>query len=160
LTKLSLFAALALVAAAAPPVLAKDHDVRADDGRASSDRSPDDRTQDDRSQGDDAGGSARLKAAFGNTIQSTYPDGRQAELWLNPDGSYTAEGRRHDRSSGHWKLSGEKICLKQSHPFAFGMSYCTPIAHVRIGSSWTGKAVTGEAIRIRLVRGRVDPAEG
>ena len=26
--------------------------------------------------------------AFGSTIVSTYPDGRQAELWLKRDGTY------------------------------------------------------------------------
>ena len=46
-----------------------------------------------------AGDMAKVKIAFGNTIVSTYPDGRQAQLWLHPDGSYTAEGRRLDRSS-------------------------------------------------------------
>ncbi len=29
-----------------------------------------------------------------------------------------------------------------------------------VGTSWTGKAVTGESIRIQLVRGKVDPAQG
>ena len=28
-----------------------------------------------------------LAPAFAGTIVSTYPDGRQAKLWLNPDGS-------------------------------------------------------------------------
>jgi len=64
----------------------------------------------------------RLEKAFGSTIVSTYPDGRQAELWLQRDGSYTAEGRRHDRSSGTWQIkadkSATKLCLKQRRPFA------------------------------------------
>lgn len=101
---------------------------------------------------------AGLQAAFGNTIVSTYPDGRTAELWLHPDGTYSAEGRKHDRSSGHWKINGEKVCLKQSHPFAFPFTYCTPIMQGGVGVSWTGKAVTGEPIRIKLVRGAVDGA--
>ncbi len=29
-----------------------------------------------------------------------------------------------------------------------------------MGTSWTGKAVTGEDIRIKLVRGKEDPAQG
>jgi hypothetical protein len=99
-----------------------------------------------------------LSAAFGNTIVSTYPDGRTAELWLQSDGSYNAEGRRHDRSKGHWTIRNDQLCLKQSHPFAFGYVYCTALKEVRVGSSWTGKAVTGEPIHITLVRGRKDPA--
>ena len=52
-----------------------------------------------------------LEKSFGNTIVSTYPDGRQAELWLQRGGTYAAEGRRHDRSSGHWKVKDGKLCL-------------------------------------------------
>ena len=101
-----------------------------------------------------------LHDTFGNTIVSTYPDGRKAELWLHPDGSYDAEGRKHDRSAGHWKIKGEKLCLKQSHPFSFPFSYCTPLVQGGVGAKWTAKAVTGEAIDIQLVRGVVDPARG
>ena len=100
-----------------------------------------------------------LHETFGNTIVSTYPDGRKAELWLHPDGSYDAEGRKHDRSQGHWKINGEKLCLKQSHPMSFPFTYCTALTKGAVGTSWTGKAVTGEAIQIQLVRGIVDPAK-
>jgi hypothetical protein len=100
-----------------------------------------------------------LSLAFGNTILSTYPDGRTAELWLSPDGSYTAEGRQHDRSRGSWSIKDDRLCLKQAHPFAFGYVYCTPLRSAQIGSSWSGTAVTGEPILIRLVRGRIDPAD-
>ena len=101
-----------------------------------------------------------VEAAFGNTIISTYPDGRTAELWLQAGGDYTAEGRRHDRSSGHWKLKGERLCLKQSHPIPVPFTFCTSLADARMGASWSGKAVSGESIRIKLVRGKVDPAAG
>lgn len=100
-----------------------------------------------------AGDSSKVSMAFGNTIVSTYPDGRQAQLWLHPDGSYSAEGRRLDRSSGHWKIKGDKVCLKQSKPHAFPFSYCAAVPPGGIGVSWRGKAVTGEAIRIKLVKG-------
>lgn len=94
---------------------------------------------------------ASLEPAFSGTIVSTYPDGRQGKLWLNADGSYTAEGRRHKPSSGKWTLKGERICLKQSKPptvpFA---SYCTQVPS---GTSWSAKAVTGEPIKVKLVLG-------
>jgi hypothetical protein len=92
-----------------------------------------------------------IQKAFGNTIVSTYPDGRTAELWLKPSGDYTAMGRRKDRSSGHWRVSGDKLCLRQSHPLAVPFSYCTAIPS---GESWSAKAVTGEPIQVRLVSGR------
>ena len=97
---------------------------------------------------------ADLKPAFSNTIVSTYPDGRKAKLWLNSDGSYRAQGRRGKPSSGKWTLKGEKLCLKQQKPSAGPFSYCTPIKRGGVGTSWTGKAVTGERIRIQLVAGR------
>jgi hypothetical protein len=107
---------------------------------------------------------SRLEMAFGSTIVSTYPDGRQAELWLKRDGSYDMEGRRHDRSSGTWQIKdddkhGKKLCFKQHHPFPVPFSYCTP-APEAIDKPWTAKAVTGEPISVRLVHGIVDPAKG
>jgi len=98
--------------------------------------------------------SNKLDEAFAGTVISTYSDGRKAKLWLNRDGSYTAEGRRHDRSSGHWKIKGEQICLRQSHPPTLPFSYCTAIPSGRNGASWPAKSVFGDPITVRLVPGR------
>ena len=95
-----------------------------------------------------------LSGAFGNTIVSTYPDGRIARLWLHENGSYDAKGRRGDPSSGRWSLKGSKICLKQLKPFSAPFSFCTPYGAAKVGASWKGKAVTGEPITIRLVKGQ------
>ncbi len=95
-----------------------------------------------------------LTHAFGNTIVSTYPDGRTAQLWLQPSGAYTAAGRRGDRSSGHWSLKDGKLCLKQSRPIPGPFSYCTAIPSGGVNSRWTAKAVTGEVIQVRLAAGR------
>ena len=97
---------------------------------------------------------AALEPAFSNTIVSTYPDGRKAKLWLNRDGTYRAQGRRGRPSSGRWSVKGQQICLKQTRPFPAPFSYCTPVRRGGVGTSWTGKAVTGERIRIQLVAGR------
>jgi hypothetical protein len=105
-------------------------------------------------------GPVLLEAAFGNTIVSTYPDGRTARLWLEPNGAYSAEGRDHDRSNGHWRVKDGKLCLKQAHPFAFGFVYCTLLSQFSSGSNWVTRAVTGEMIQIKLQRGRPDPGEG
>lgn len=95
-----------------------------------------------------------VKAAFGNTIVSTYPDGRTARLWINADGTYRGEGRRKKPSSGTWSVKGEKICLKQKKPYPAPITYCTKVRSGGVGTSWAGKAVTGEKIRITLVAGR------
>ncbi len=95
-----------------------------------------------------------LAAAFKNTVVSTYPDGRKAELWLNSDGTYTAEGRRHGKSQGKWTLKGDQICLKQSKPPTVPFSYCSAIPNGGVGATWKAKAVTGEAITVKVVKGR------
>ena len=97
---------------------------------------------------------ALLEPAFSNTIVSTYPDGRTAKLWLNRDGTYRAQGRRGKPSSGRWTLKGQRICLKQTKPMAGPFSYCTDVKRGGVGTSWPGKAVTGERIQIKVVSGR------
>jgi hypothetical protein len=87
-----------------------------------------------------------LQQAFSGTIVSTYPDGRTAELWMDPSGTYTSEGRRHDRHTGHWTLKGDKVCFRRG---LFG--YCTAMPSE---TTFTTKAITGETIQVRLVPGR------
>ena len=104
------------------------------------------------------GGAAQaspLDDVIGNTIVSTYPDGRTGELWLHADGSYTAEGRRGDPSNGHWSVSGDKLCLKQFRPMPSPMSFCVGLPTNGLRDGWTRKAITGETIRVRLVHGWV-----
>ncbi len=98
-------------------------------------------------------GNARLRAAFGNTVVSTYPDGRQGKLWLAQDGSYTGQGRRGDRSSGRWTLKGDTVCLRQVHPPTLPLSFCTPIPSGGVGSTWTAKSVWGDPLTVTLVAG-------
>ena len=88
-----------------------------------------------------------LEKAFTGTIVSTYPDGRIAKLWLKPDGTYTSMGRRQDRHSGRWNVKGDKVCFRRG---IFG--YCTQIP---TENAFTTKAVTGEKLRVKLVKGEV-----
>jgi len=99
-------------------------------------------------------GSEVVAAAFGNTVVSTYPDGRKARLWLKEDGSYTATGRRGKPSSGVWSIKGDKICLKQKKPSGAPFSYCTATPNGGVGASWKAKAVTGEPITVTLIKGK------
>jgi hypothetical protein len=98
-----------------------------------------------------------LEAAFGNTIFSTYPDGRTGRLWLQANGEFTAEGRRKEHTSGHWTVKDDKLCMRQSRPIPIPFSFCTPLVSGGIGTTWTAKAVTGEPIQVELMRGG-DPA--
>lgn len=96
-----------------------------------------------------------IEPAFGNTIVSTYPDGRTGHLWLKADGTYNYEGRRKTPSSGRWTLKRGKFCLKQSKPVYIPFSYCPPLKSGGIGTTWPGKAPTGEKIELKLVAGIV-----
>ena len=96
-----------------------------------------------------------VSPAFGNTVVSTYPDGRKAHLWLAEDGSYTPTGRRKTPSSGVWSVKGGKVCLKQKKPMAAPFTYCTAAPSGGVGASWKAKAVTGEPVTVTLVKGRV-----
>jgi hypothetical protein len=93
-----------------------------------------------------------LQKAFTGTIVSTYPDGRQARLWMNRSGDYTSMGRRHDRHHGRWSVKGDKVCF---HRGIFG--YCTAIP---TNTAFTTHAVTGETIQVRLVPGRAGESGG
>jgi hypothetical protein len=95
-----------------------------------------------------------LEAAFGNTIRSTYPNGMTAALYLNRDGSYTGQGRRHEFIDGRWSLKPGEVCFRQSRPFPLPFSICRPLVTPAIGDMWTAKAVTGEPLTVTLLAGR------
>jgi hypothetical protein len=101
---------------------------------------------------------ASVARAFGNTLVSTYPDGRTGEIWLKADGTYTGLGRKKtDPSSGHWKIKGDSICLSQSKPFVFGYTVCIKVPESGLESGFQNKAVTGEMTTVTLVHGHVTP---
>jgi len=100
-----------------------------------------------------------IEGAFGNTIQSTYPDGRQGDLWLQPGGAYQAKGRRGQDTSGRWRMSGNRLCLSQQRPFPAPIRYCTPIPD-RFEGVWEARAPTGERISVTLRRGHVVGRKG
>ena len=104
-----------------------------------------------------AGGAPDVSVAFGNTIVSTYPDGRTGHLWLKKNGAYDYAGRRNTPSSGTWALRGGKICLKQKKPVGSPFTYCTTAPNDGVGTSWKAKAVTGEALTVKVVKGVVGP---
>jgi hypothetical protein len=95
--------------------------------------------------------SEAVKRAFGNTIISTYPDGRHGYLWLSADGTFRTMGRHKTQSTGKWRVKGDQVCLKRQHPPA-PFSYCTAAPQ---GETWAAKAVTGEKLRVNLVKGIV-----
>jgi hypothetical protein len=95
--------------------------------------------------------------AFGNTIVSTYPDGRHGRLWLKAGGVYDYRGRRNTPSSGRWTIKGDKVCLRQVKPATIPFTYCTTAPTGGVGATWKAKAVTGEALSVTLVKGIAPP---
>ena len=99
----------------------------------------------------DAGG---VSAAFGNTLKARYPDGRYQRYWLKADGSWDAIGRRGKPSSGTWTAKGDKVCMKQTKPFAAPFKYCTTFpTDGGPGASWAGKDAGGHPIQLSVVKG-------
>ncbi len=96
-----------------------------------------------------------LQPAFGNSLVSTYPDGRVSKLWLAPDGTFEGLNRKGQPNSGEWTVSKDRLCLKQYRPFFYPFSYCTPLPpSADAMTGWKAKAPTGEPITVRLVKGR------
>jgi hypothetical protein len=93
----------------------------------------------------------RVAAAFGNTVTSTYPDGRSQKIWMQPDGTWTGLSRRGLRLAGTWSLRGDKVCLRQRTPPTLPFSYCTAFpADTRVGAAWPSRDFVGTAIQLRL----------
>jgi hypothetical protein len=101
-----------------------------------------------------APGVEALRPTFTNTLVSTYPDGRQALLWLSADGSYVGRTRNGSRSSGVWQVDDGELCMRQRRPVPVPVRYCTPIVRGDVGVRWQARSVTGEPITIELRAGR------
>ncbi len=97
---------------------------------------------------------ADLAPVFGNTLVSTYPDGRTAKAWLTPDGRFEGQGRRGGRNAGTWRVRDGQVCFSLRRPIIVPGSYCTPIVRGGVGTRWNATAVTGEPITVQLVAGR------
>ncbi len=99
-----------------------------------------------------------VSAAYGNTIVTTYPDGRIQEVWLQPNGAWTGIGRTHRSLAGSWTMKGEKICLRQQRPATLPFSYCTAFPEkAKVGDAWTSKDFFGTPIQVKLVAGPLGP---
>ncbi len=101
----------------------------------------------------EAPASAKVEAAFGNTVLTVDPDGRSRKIWLRPDGTWTGLSRRGLDLAGKWKVRGGKVCLSQSKPRLIG-SLCE-VFPTDIGASVGSKDPSGKGVEIKLVKGQV-----
>lgn len=98
--------------------------------------------------------SSGLEPAFGNTIVSTHPDGRQARLWLSADHTFRAQGRGGNRSSGVWRVRGDRLCLTQRRPLPIPIAYCHRFPRHSVGDRWNDTASNGDAVVNQIVAGQ------
>jgi hypothetical protein len=103
--------------------------------------------------------SSQVAATFGNTVISTYPDGRSQKIWLSQDGTWTGQSRRGNPLAGTWSTKGDKVCLKQTHPPMFGLSFCQALPDDPF-KGVDSRDFLGTRIHLRLVKGRVTKPEG
>lgn len=97
-----------------------------------------------------------VKAAFGNTVISTYPDGRSQKVWLHPDGTWTGLSRRGTKLAGAYTVKNQKVCFRQKKPPTLPISFCSDFPdHPTVGAKWSSKDLTGTPIKLSLVRGVV-----
>ena len=98
-----------------------------------------------------AAAASNAKAAFGNTVVITDPDGRSRKLWLSPDGSWTGRSRRGLELAGSWTERDGKVCLSQSKPRIPG-SMCQALPS-DLGAGLEAKDPTGGTVQVKLVKG-------
>ena len=95
-----------------------------------------------------------LEPAFGNTIITTYPNGKSTRTWLHRDGTYEALRSNGERTGGVWKVKGDQLCITQKRPVYVPLAFCTPIVAGGVGASWSAKGLLGEPVRNVLAAGR------
>ncbi|MDP1737806.1 MAG: hypothetical protein Q8L23_10220 [Caulobacter sp.] len=98
--------------------------------------------------------STPLDAAFGNTIVTTYPDGKSTRMWLHRDGTYDGKRANGSPTAGVWDLKKAKLCITQHRPFRVPVAFCTPLVTGGVGTTWRAKGLKGEPVVNTLVAGR------
>jgi hypothetical protein len=104
-----------------------------------------------------------ITPAFSNTVVVTYPDGSSERLWLHPDGKWDGQSRHGNPRSGRWTMARTgAICLRQSQPPTFPLSYCTAFPrNLHVGVTWSANDVLGRPTQMTLAQGGWnDPSEG
>lgn len=98
--------------------------------------------------------STPLDAAFGNTIVTTYPDGKSTRMWLHRDGTYDGKRANGSPTAGVWALKKARVCITQHSPFHVPVAFCTPVVTGGVGATWTARGLKGEPVVNTLVAGR------
>ena len=96
-----------------------------------------------------------MRAAFGNTVESHYPDGGVVRHWFNADGTYSAHFSDGRRITATWRREGERLCLNGIRPaFMMISRFCSPMIEAEVGETWQSRDPLGRRVQNRLVAGR------
>ena len=95
---------------------------------------------------------ASVRATFGNTVMSMYPDGRSQKVWLHPDGTWDGKSRKGTSLSGKWALKGDRVCLRQSKPPTLPISFCQQMPRDP-DVTLTSHDLLGQTIHLKIVKG-------
>jgi hypothetical protein len=79
-------------------------------------------------------------AVYGNTITSTYSDGRVVKVYVNADHSYSVVLPDGKTLNGTWADAGGQSCFTLS---SGGTPSCFPIKEYKVGDTFSGTDSTG-----------------
>lgn len=84
--------------------------------------------------------------AYGNTIMSTYTDGRTAKVYVDADHSYTIALPDGTKLKGTWADADGKSCftLTDPKPAPDAKPVCFPLKDYKLGDSLNGEDATGK----------------
>ncbi len=84
--------------------------------------------------------------AYGNTITSTYADGRVVKVYVEPDHTYSILLPNGQKLKGTWADAAEGSCftLTDPPPAPGAKPSCFPIRDYNVGDTFSGEDATGK----------------
>ena len=83
--------------------------------------------------------------AYGNTIVSTYSDGRVVKVYVEPDHSYSLTLPNGDRLNGTWADGSDGSCFTVTNPppAPGAKPTCFPLKDYKVGDTFEGADSSG-----------------
>ncbi len=81
---------------------------------------------------------------YGNTITSTYADGRVVEVYVDADHTYAIALPDGARLKGTWADAGGQSCFTLAAPPPGAKPSCFPLKDYKVGDTFSGEDATGK----------------
>ena len=91
--------------------------------------------------------------AYGNTIVSTYQDGRVVKVYVQPDHTYSIALPGGKTLKGTWADANGESCFTLSNPAPGAKPTCFPEKAYKVGDTFSGKDASG-SFTGKIVAGR------